>query len=205
MSLQLYTNPMSRGQIAHWMLEELGQPYETIWLEFGEAGMKSAAYLKVNPMGKVPCVVHAGQVLTEAAAICLYLAEAFPEAKLSAPPSRRADYYRWTLFAAGPLEQAVTAKSLGWEAPQRSQMLGYGSFDDTIRALTQHLEKNPFVCGEVFTAADVYVGSAVQWGLMFKSIPSSPVLDAYAALLAARPARQRAREINDARVAKKAP
>ncbi len=203
MGLTLYTNPMSRGQIAHWMMEELGEVYETVWLEFGKDGTKRADYLAVNPMGKVPSVVHDKQIITEAAAICLYLAEAFPNAKLLPPPDRRADYYRWTLFAAGPVEHAVTARALGWNAPDRSAMIGFGSFDDTIAVLSRHLEKNYYVCGDQFTAADVYVGSSVEWGLLFNTIPSSPLLVAYAERVGSRPARVRAKAINDEKMAQK--
>lgn len=200
-SLTLYTNPQSRGQIAHWMMEELGQPYETVWLDL--EGMKNANYLAINPMGKVPAVVHNGQVITEAAAICLYLADAFPEAGLLAAPERRADYFRWTFFTAGPVEQAVTSRALGWSAPDRSAMLGFGSFEATIAALTQHLERNQFVCGDRFTAADVYVGSAVEFGLLFKTIPTSPVFEAYAERIGSRLARKRAKALNEERLAQK--
>lgn len=203
MTLTLYTNPMSRGQIAHWMLEELGEVYETVWLEFGETGTKRADYLALNPMGKVPTVVHDQRSITEAAAICLYLAETFPKAKLLPPPDRRADYYRWTFFAAGPLEHAVTSRALGWEAADRSTMLGFGTFDATIATLSGHLAQNSYICGESFTAADVYVGSAVEWGLLFKTIPSSAVLEAYASRVSSRPARRRTKAIYDEKIAQK--
>lgn len=201
--IEFWTNPMSRGQIAHWMLEELGQPYTTNWLEFGPGGNKSADFLAVNPMGKVPTIRHDGKVVTEAAAICLYLADAFPQAKLKpAAAADLADYYRFTLFAAGPLEQAVTARALGWQVPEgRDGMAGFGSFDATVNALEQMLTGRDYVCGKIFTAADVYVGSSVDWGLAFKSIPSRPAFEAYAERLRSRPAYKSAKAINDARMA----
>ena len=202
MTIEFWTNPMSRGQIAHWMLEELGQPYTTNWVMWGPQGNKSAAYLAVNPMGKVPAIRHDGKVVTEAAAICLYLADAFPQAGLRPKPEEMADFYRWTFFAAGPVEQAVTAKALGWQVPEgRDGMAGFGSFDATVNALDAMLASRTFVCGDRFTAADVYVGSSVDWGLMFGSIPTRPSFEAYAGRLRERPAYKSAKAINGAKMA----
>lgn len=195
--LTLYTNPMSRGQIAHWMMEELGQPYETVWLPWGPEGHRSPSYLALNPMGKIPTVTHGDRVITEAAAICLYLAEAFPEAGLLPAEDERADYYRWTLFAAGPVEQAVTSKAMGWEAPDREATLGFGNYDRTVATLTGHFEDREYVCGGRFTAADVYVGSSVLWGVQFGTLPKEPSLVAYAKRLTARDAHRRCKVIND--------
>jgi glutathione S-transferase len=201
-NLTFYTNPMSRGQIAHWMLEELGEPYETIWLPWGPEGNKSADYLQINPMGKVPCLVHDGAVVTEAAAICVYLADVFPEAELGPKPDERADYYRWIFFAAGPVEQAVTSKALGLEAPpDKAATVGYGTYDHTINALVGHLEGRPYVCGDRFNAADVYVGSAVDWGVSFETMPKLPALVDYAERLQKRQAYARAKAINNAKIA----
>ncbi|NJC32838.1 glutathione S-transferase [Sphingomonas jejuensis] len=200
MSLMLYSNPMSRGRIARWMLEEVGQPYDVTYLDYG-TGMKAADFLGVNPMGKVPTLVHDGVVVTEAAAICAYLADAFPDAGLAPPHGdpARAPYYRWMFFAAGPVEAAVTAKSLNLLPPaDKGAMVGYGSFDGTIAALEKAVgAADPWLCGSQFTAADVYVGSQVNWGLMFKSMPASPVLQAYSERLIARPAYQRASALDD--------
>jgi glutathione S-transferase len=199
--IEFWTNPMSRGQIAHWMLEELGQPYQTNWLDWGPTGNKSAQFLAVNPMGKVPTIRHDGKVVTEAAAICLYLADAFPQAGLKPSGAVLADYYRWTIFAAGPVEQAVTAKALGWQVPEgRDSMAGFGSFDAAIGALDRALADRPFVCGDTFTAADVYVGSTVDWGLMFGSIPTTPAFEAYAGRLRERKAYKQAKAINAAKM-----
>lgn len=202
MALELYTNPMSRGLIAHWMLEEVGEPYELTWISWGPTGNKSPQYLKVNPMGKVPTLVHDQHVVTEAAAICLYLAEAFPAAKLKPAADKLADYYRWTLFAAGPFEQAITAKSMGWQVPQdRSSAVGFGTYEDTVATLQKMLETREYVCGSQLTAADVYVGSAVGWGLRVKTLPALPVFQAYDERVTSRPAYQRVQQTAGAKIA----
>lgn len=201
MSVIFYTNPMSRGQIVRWALEEVGADYEQRIMGYGTS-MKGADYLAVNPMGKVPAIVHDGQVVTECAAICAYLAEAFPEAGLAPTAAERAQYYRWLFFAAGPVEQAVVARSMGWEVPVEKQgMAGFGNFDLTISTLAAHLGSHDYVCGARFTAADIYVGSQVLWGLDFGSIPTRPELEAYAARLRERPAYQKAKAIDGALIA----
>lgn len=188
MTLTLYTNPMSRGRIARVMLEEVGEPYETVILDYGTT-MKAPAYRAINPMGKVPAVVHDGRVITECAAICTYLAMAFPDKGLMADDS--ATFLRWMFFAAGPLEQAVVNTSFGWipDGPQAKGRTGYGSLDTVTRALTGHLEKNDYVADNRFTAADVYVGAQVGWGLQFKTIPENDTLRAYWNRIKDRPAR----------------
>ena len=201
MSVIFYTNPMSRGQIVRWALEEFGVDYEQRLMGYGTS-MKDADYLAINPMGKVPSIVHDGQIVTECAAICAYLAEAFPEAGLAPTPAERANYYRWLFFAAGPVEQAVVARSMGWDVPPEKQgMAGFGTFDLTIDTLTGHLASHAYVCGDRFTAADIYVGSQVLWGLDFKSIPTRPELEAYADRLRPRPAYQKAKAIDGALIA----
>ncbi|MEQ1781337.1 MAG: glutathione S-transferase family protein [Hyphomonadaceae bacterium] len=200
--IEFWTNPMSRGQIAHWMLEELGQPYTTNWLDWGPGGNKSAEFLVINPMGKIPTIRHDGKVVTEAAAIILYLADVFPQAKLKPEGSALADYYRYTFFAAGPIEQAITANAMKWEVPEgRDMMTGFGTYENSVNALEKMLSDRDYVCGKTFTAADVYVGSTVDWGLSFKSIPSRPAFEAYAERLRARPAYKSFKAINAARVA----
>ena len=199
-SLTFYTNPMSRGRIARWMLEEAGQPYETVLLDYADA-MKAPDYLAINPMGKVPALRHGDVIVTETAAICAYLADAFPDAGLAPPPRSpaRGAYYRWLFFAAGPVEAAVTAKSLGLLAPaDRKAMVGYGTFDETIDALERAVSQGPYICGDEFSAADVYVGSQIGWGLMFKSIPERPAFMDYIARIHSRPAYKRAGELDDA-------
>lgn len=199
--LTLYTNPMSRGRIARWMVEETGQPYETVIVPFGPA-MKSADYRAVNPMGKVPAVRHGDVIVTECAAICAYLADTFPEAKLAPPNPQRGSYYRWLFFAAGPLEAAVSNRSLGFEVPdERRRMIGYGSFQDVMDTLEIAVSTNPFVAGQAFTAADVYVGSHIAWGLQFGSIEKRQAFVDYLARVSDRPAFQRAKEKDDAAAA----
>jgi glutathione S-transferase len=189
--LTFYTNPMSRGRIARWMLEEIGQPYETVVLEYYTT-MKAPAYLAVNPMGKVPALVHDGKVVTENAAICTYLAMTFPEAGLMAED--KAAYFRWMFFAAGPVEQAVVNTGFGWlpEGPQQKRRAGYGDLGDVLAALTGHLEAHDYVADGRFTAADVYVGSQLGWPMQSGTIPANAVLLAYWARLNERPAYQAA-------------
>jgi glutathione S-transferase len=195
--LLLYTNPMSRGRIARWMLEEVGRPYRTVVLDFGPP-MQTPEYRALNPMGKVPTVVHNGAVVTECAAICAYLADAFPEAGLAPEPKRRSAYYRWLFFGAGPLEAAVTNQSLGVEVPnERRGMVGYRSMATTCDALEEALAEG-FFAGHRFSAADVYVGAQIGWGLQFGTIESRQVFTEYWDRISTRPAAIRAREIDDA-------
>lgn len=196
--LVFYTNPMSRGRIARWALEEIGQPYETVVLDFGTT-MKAPDYLAVNPMGKVPALRHGDRIVTEAAAICAYLAEAFPEAGLAPRPEELADYYRWLFFAAGPLEAAITNRSLGVEVPaDQKGMVGYGSYEEVLDALSLAVKAHPYIAGDRFTMADVYVGSHIGFGLRFGTIEDRPEFRAYLARVSDRPAARRADEKDDA-------
>ena len=201
-NLVFFTHPQSRGRIVHWMMEELGEPYETVWLDFSTS-MKAPEYLAVNPMGKVPALQHGATVVTEAAAICAYLADHFGAKQLIPPVGSplRAAFYRWMFFAAGPLEAAVTAKAMGWIVPDdRRRMVGFGSDEDVLHALEFALSPGPYICGEQFTAADVYVGSQIGWGLMFGSLEKRPLFEQYVARLNARPAALRANELNETRL-----
>ena len=199
--LIFYTNPMSRGQIARWMLEEVGAPYEPRILDYGTT-MKDAAYLAVNPMGKVPAIVHNGRVVTECAAICAYLADAFPEAGLAPDVADRADYYRWLFFTAGPVEQAITAKHFGVEPDvDQQRMAGFGSLAAALDTLEGAVAGKAFVAGDRFSAADVYVGSQIDWGLQFGTIPSRPAFEAYVAGLRERAGYKAAKEIDNALIA----
>jgi len=201
--LTFYTNPMSRGQIARWALEEAGADYEAVILEYG-ASMKAADYLAINPMGKVPAIVHGDQVVTEAAAICAYLADAFPDAGLAPQDHERGAYYRWLFFVAGPVEYATTLNRLGWTPPaDQVGMIGYGTYDHVVDTLEKALGGSDYVCGDRFTAADVYVGSAVDWGLGFGTLPNRPAFETYAARLRDRPAYKRAKEIDNALIAER--
>lgn len=199
--LVFHTNPMSRGRIVRWMLEELGVGYRTVVQDYG-ASMKSPEYLAVNPMGKVPALEHRGMVVTEAAAICAYLADAFPDAGLApaVDDPLRGPYYRWLFFAAGPVEAAVSAKALGLLPPaEKAGMVGYGSFEQTVDTLEKAADSaSPWLLGERFSAADVYVGSQVDFGLAFKSIPERPAFTAWVERLRGREAYRRAQELDNA-------
>jgi glutathione S-transferase len=196
--LIFYTNPMSRGRIVRWMLEEVGEPYQTEIIFYGDA-MKSAGYRAINPMAKVPALRHGTTTVTETAAICAYLADTFPDAGLAPPSGQRGAYYRWLFFAAGPLEAAIANKRLGVEVnEEQSRMIGYGSFDQVIDTLEATLDGIEYVAAGQFTAADIYVGSEINFGTMFGMIESRPVFEAYLDRLKARPAFQRATEIDDA-------
>ncbi len=207
-NLTLYTHPQSRGRIAHWMIEEVGEPYETVWIDFDSSHKPD--YLAVNPMGKVPALRHGDVIVTEAAAICTYLADAFADKALA--PARgdpaRGTFYRWLFFAAGPLEQATTAKALGWAVPEgHSGMVGFGSLDHTLhtleRALDTTLASAPFLCGPAFTAADLYLGSQLGWGMMVGTIEKRPAFERYVGPLRDRPAFRRSVAANEARLAAK--
>jgi glutathione S-transferase len=204
--LIFYTNPQSRGRIVRWMLEETGADYETVVLGYADS-MKAPDYLAINPMGKVPAIRHGDTVVTEGAAICAYLADAFPDAGLAPPPGSRlrGPYYRWFFFAAGPVEAAITNRSLKVEpTAEQQRFVGYGSFEATIDALETALKPGPYICGDQFTAADVYVGSQIGFGMMFGSIEKRPIFEEYFGRLQARPASVRANQIDEALIAEQA-
>lgn len=195
-ALTFYTNPHSRGRIVRWMLEEAGASYETVILEYGTT-MKEPEYLAINPMGKVPAIRHGDDVVTECAAICAYLADAFPEAGLAPELKDRASYYRWLFFAAGPLEAAVINASLGFEVPKdREVMAGYGNLATALDALESALKSSKYIAGDAFTAADVYVGSQVAWGLQFETIEKRDTFAEYAARVMDRKAWHKANELD---------
>ena len=198
--LIFYTNPMSRGQIVRWMLEEVGRPYETRIIGYDEMG--GDAYRAVNPMMKVPAIVHDGRVVTECAAIIAYLADVFPDSVLAPRDDEKADYYRWLFFAAGPLEQALTSKTLGFTpTAEQGRSVGFGDLDRTVETLAAHLAGRDYVCGSRFAAADVYVGSHVMWGMAFGTLPAHPSFEAYAARLEPREAYRRGKEIDNGLIA----
>lgn len=204
-SLTLYTNPMSRGRIARWMLEEVGEPYDVEVLDYASS-MKWPAYLAINPMGKVPAIRHGDTIVTEGAAICAHLADAFPKAGLApaVASAARGDYYRWLFFAAGPLEQATTNRAAGFIAkPEMERMFGYGTYALVLDALEKKFASSAYVCGDAFTAADVYLGSAMNWGTQFGTIEARPVFLDYVARLTSRPAFVRANVKDDALMPKK--
>ena len=201
--LTLYTNPMSRGRIARWMLEEIGMPYRTELLDYGTT-MKAPEYLAINPMGKVPALRHGDVVVTEVAAICAYLADAFPEADLAPKlgDKLRGTYYRWMFFGAGCVEPASWVKALGYEPPaERRGLIGFGTMADVLNALEGAVSKGDYILGDKFSAADVYVGSQIGWGMMTGTLEKITAFERYVARIMSRPASVRAREIDDALIA----
>jgi glutathione S-transferase len=201
--LTFYTNPMSRGRIVRWMLEEVGHAYETVLLDYATT-MKEPAYLAINPMGKVPAIRHGDTVVTEAAAICAYLADMYPDAGLAPPPGnpKRGPYYRWFFFAAGPLESAIITAALGAQVPPEKQaMVGWGSMELALDAVEKAVSASPFLCGDRFTAADLYLGAQLGFGMMFGTIGKRPAFEDYVGRTAGRPASVRAKEIDDALIA----
>lgn len=201
MSLKFYTNPMSRGQIARWALHEVGADYDQVLLEY-DTTMKAEEYLKVNPMGKVPAIDHDGKIVTEGAAICAYLAEAFPDAGLAPTADERADYFRWLFFAAGPLEAAITNRSMGFEvAKDRERMAGYGNYDQVVGVLDAKFQADAYVCGCRFTMADVYVGAQVVWGTQFGTLPERQSLLDYGKRVTDRDGYRAAKAVDDALIA----
>jgi len=194
--LTLYTNPQSRGRIARWMLEEVGEPYQAVVLDFPTT-MKDPEYLALNPMGKVPTLTHGTAIVTECAAICTYLADAFPKAGLM--PGDRGAFYRWMFYAAGPLEAAITDRVLGLTVPfDQMAFVGYGHFDLVIATLERVLSAQPYILGDSFSAADVYLGAQIGYGLRFKTLPPEPAFIAYWDRLKTRPALARANAADDA-------
>jgi glutathione S-transferase len=191
--ITFYTNPMSRGRIAHWMLEEVGVPYQMQVLDFDKREHKTPEYLAINPMGKVPSIVHRGVVVTEAAAICAYLADTFPKAGLApgleAP--ERGTYLRWLFFAAGCLEPALADRLFSRPPPDRPGALGYGSYADVLNALERAIAPGPFILAERFSAADVYVASAIGMGLKEKCLEPRQGFREYFERASQRPAFQR--------------
>ena len=178
------------------MLEEVGQPYDTEIIQYDD--LKTERYLAVNPMGKIPALKHRGHVVTECAAICAYLADVFPEAKLGPNVDEKADYYRWFFYAAGPVEQAFTNQAMKWEVPpERERMFGYGNYERVVSVLDGLLGVRDYACGNRFTAADVYLGSQIMFPMQFGMIPERDTFIRYRDRLQARPAYQRATEIDE--------
>lgn len=196
-ALIFYTNPMSRGRIVRWMLEEVGAPYRTEILDFATT-MKAPEYLAVNPMGKVPAIKHGDTIVTECAAICAYLADTFPDAGLAPPSGERGAYYRWLFFAAGPVEAAVADKALGVEIPaDKRGMVGYGNLAAVVDTLEKAVSAGDYLAADRFTAADLYVGAHIGWGMQFGTIEKRPAFERYHARVTDRDAFRRAQRLDD--------
>lgn len=198
--LRFFSNPRSRARMVRWMLEECGADYETVDLEFGPE-MKSPEYLSINPMGKVPALQHGDAVVTETGAILAYLAELFPEKRLAPAMDspERASYLRWLFFVAGPVEAVTTARNEGWlqsQTHQQAMSAGFGRFDDVLNTLLHAVAGKRYVCGDHFTAADLYLASYIGWSMMDGSLPRRPEFEAYATPLLQRAASVRADEID---------
>jgi glutathione S-transferase len=192
--LTLYHAAPSRSSVVLWMLEELGEPYDIHLLSLAREENRKPDYLAINPMGKVPALRHGDAVITELAAICTYLADEFPGARLNVPigTPRRGAYLKWLFFGPGCLEPAVIDRAAPRKEAPRRAMLGYGDFDTTMDVIAAAVAQGPWLMGEQFTAADVVIGANIRWGMMFKMVPERQTFLDYAARIAARPAAQRA-------------
>jgi glutathione S-transferase len=195
MALTLYHAAPSRSSVALWMLEEVGEPFEVKLLHLNDGETRQPAFLAINPMGKVPTLKHDDVVITECAAICCYLADAFPKAGLSVPigDRRRGVYLKWLFFGPSCLEPAIIDRSLKRDGAS-PRMLGWGDYDTVLKVVTDAIAKGPYLLGDQFTAADVVIGSGLRWGTMFDLIPKRPDIAAYLARLEQRPALKRAHE-----------
>ena len=203
--LKFYTNPQSRGQTARWMLEETGAPYEDVILDYATT-MKSEPYISINPMGKVPAIVHNGKTVTEVAAICCYLADTFPEANLAPPIDQRADYYRWIFFTSGPVEAAFSNKAAGWEpSPEGQRMFGYVNYDLAIGTLEKALAGKEFIAADHFSAADLFVGANINFMLAFNLLEPKEAFVDYARRMTDRDAYRRAKDKDAALIAAQQP
>lgn len=198
-TITLYTNPMSRGRIVRWMLEELGIAYETKIIDYAK-DMKASEYLAINPMGKVPALQHGDTIITETPAICAYLAETFKEKGLApVNDAERGAYYRWLFFAAGPLEQVLSLRMLKIDvSAEQEKSLGCGNPQKTLDLLAKIVSSNQYICGERFTAADVFIGSHISFGIRFGIFEERPEFTAYLERVLQRPAKLRADEIDNA-------
>ena len=202
-NLTLYHIAPSRSSVVLWMLEEIGEAYDIHLLSMNKGTNREPEYLAINPMGKVPALKHGNTIITECAAICTYLADAFPKAGLNVPIDhpQRGPYLKWLFFAPGVLEMAVMDRAFPRAAEARRAALGYGDFDTTMDVLAKAVTPGPFLLGDKFTAADVVIGSNLRWGTMFKMIPERKEFSDYVARFVDRPAAKRA-EAKDAELAK---
>lgn len=193
-ALTLYHIAPSRSSVVHWMLEEIGEPFDLHVLDSKKGENRQPDYLAINPMGKVPALRHGDVIITELAAICCYLADAFPQAKLNVPlgDPRRGPYLQWLFFNPGALEPAIMDRAFKrvQEAPR--QALGYGDFDTTMDVVARAVTPGPFLLGEQFTTADLVIGSSLCWSIKFNLIPDRQEFTDYIARFADRPALKRA-------------
>jgi glutathione S-transferase len=191
-----YHNPMSRGRMVHWMLEETGAPYRIELLSLEKGEHKKPAFLAVNPMGKLPAIVHRGTAVTECGAIITYLGDAFPAAKLAPAldDAARGTYLRWMFFGQGCIESALIDRMFSRPPVEKPSALGYGNYDDVVHAIEKALTPGPYILGNRFSAVDVYVGSQLGFGMMTKSLEARPIFQSYVGLLSQRAAYKRFNE-----------
>jgi glutathione S-transferase len=195
--ITLYHAAPSRASVVHWMLEELGEPYDMHILNLKAGDHRKPDYLAINPMGKVPAIKHGGVVISEVSAICTYLADAFPKAGLAVPigDARRGPYLKWLFFQPSCLEPAIIDRAFPRKEAAPPSALGYGDYERVMDVLAQATgAAKPYLLGDQFTAADVVIGSGLRWGMTFKLIPERPEFAAYVARLSQRPALKRATE-----------
>ena len=198
--IKFYTNPRSRGRMIRWMLEEAGADYQPVYLEYGS--MNSEQYKRINPMAKVPAIDHDGNIVTECAAICAYLADTFPDAGLAPRPNARADYYRWLFFAAGPLESAIINRALGVELKaEQTGFVGYGDMGRVLDTLETAVGQHEFITGDRFSAADVYLGAQLSFGLQFGTVEKRKPFADYVQRATDRDAFRKAAALDDAALA----
>jgi glutathione S-transferase len=190
-----YHNPQSRSQMAHWMLEEAGAPYRIVPIDFAKGENRTPDFLAINPMGKLPTIVHRGTVVTETAAIIAYVADAFPAAGLAPPPGDplRGAYYRWLFFGAGCFEPALLDKMMNRPPVERKAAVGWGSYEEVVATLKEALARSPYLLGDMFSAADIYIGSELRFAMMFGApgLKGEKAIEDYVARLSARPAARR--------------
>jgi glutathione S-transferase len=193
-NLTLYHASPSRSSIVLWMLEEVGQPCEIKLIRLSAGDNLKPDYLALNPMGKVPTLKHGDAVITEAAAICTYLADEFPAKKLNIPVGtpRRGEYLKWLFFGPSVIEPAMTDRAFPRKEDPRAAALGWRDFDTVLDIVAKPLAKGPHLMGEQFTAADIVIGSGLRYGMMFKLVPERKEFVDYVARIGARPAAQRA-------------
>jgi glutathione S-transferase len=194
--MKLYWCPRTRSFTALWLMEETGQPYERVLTDISSGAQRSADYLKINPMGKVPALQDGDATMAEAAAICAYVAERYPDAKLAPPlgDPQRAKYLYWLFYGPGCIEPAIV--QLATKVEMNPVAAGWGDAQRVVDVLDAALEKGPWLLGDNFSAADIVIGSGLNFGVrLFKMIPSRPSFDAYIARCMARPAFQRAEKI----------
>lgn len=189
--MKLYWSPRSRSFTTLWLMEETGEPYERVLTDISTGANKMPDYLAINPMGKVPALADGDAVMAESAAICTYVADRYPQAKLAPPigDPRRAKYLQWMFFAPSCIEPAILQAYLKLEIPAVSA--AWGSTTQTFDVLDQALEKGPWLLGDDFSAADVAIGAGINYAIrMFKMVPTRPNFDRYLDACAARPAFQ---------------